>query len=98
MPVRQDAAGNLWAELAGERPESVVIGGHLDCVPNGGWLDGCWNVMAGLEVLRYLKAKGKPPVTVKLVSWATRKAPVSDAAFSAPAHSPGISTSRTCAT
>jgi len=70
LSYRQDAAGNLWATLEGERPEFVTIGGHLDSVPNGGWLDGCWNVMAGLEVVRYLKAKGKPPLTVKLVSWA----------------------------
>ncbi len=70
MPCRQDAAGNLWATLEGEQPEFVTIGGHLDSVPNGGWLDGCWNVMAGLEVVRYLKSKGKPPVSVKLVSWA----------------------------
>jgi amidase, hydantoinase/carbamoylase family len=69
IPHRQDVAGNTWATLEGERPEALVIGGHLDSVPNGGWLDGCWNVIAGLEVLRYLKAKGKPPVTVKLVNW-----------------------------
>jgi N-carbamoyl-L-amino-acid hydrolase len=69
IPVRIDVAGNLWAELAGKRPESVVIGGHLDSVPNGGWLDGCWNVIAGLEVLRAIQARGVPPVTVKLVSW-----------------------------
>ena len=68
IPCRHDAAGNLWATLEGERPEFVPIGGHLDSVPNGGWLDGCWNVMAGLEVVRYLKAKGKPPVSVKLVA------------------------------
>jgi hydantoinase/carbamoylase family amidase len=70
IPHRQDAAGNTWATLEGERPEALLIGGHLDSVPNGGWLDGCWNVIAGLEVLRYLKAKGKPPVTIKLVNWA----------------------------
>jgi hydantoinase/carbamoylase family amidase len=69
LPVRMDSAGNLWAELAGARPEAVVIGGHLDSVPNGGWLDGCWNVIAGLEVVRAIQEKGVPPVTVKLVSW-----------------------------
>jgi len=69
IPVRMDCAGNIWAEVAGVRPESIVIGGHLDSVPNGGWLDGCWNVIAGLEVLRSIKERGIPPVTVKLVSW-----------------------------
>jgi len=70
IPHRQDIAGNTWATLEGERPEALLIGGHLDSVPNGGWLDGCWNVIAGLEVMRYFKAKGKPPVTIKLVNWA----------------------------
>jgi N-carbamoyl-L-amino-acid hydrolase len=41
-------------------------------VPNGGWLDGCLNVMAGVEILRRINAEyeGKPPVTVRLVDWA----------------------------
>jgi N-carbamoyl-L-amino-acid hydrolase len=41
-------------------------------VPNGGWLDGCLNVLAGLEILRRLSAQygGRPPVTVRLVDWA----------------------------
>ncbi|HET6450254.1 MAG TPA: hydantoinase/carbamoylase family amidase [Spirochaetia bacterium] len=69
LSYRQDAAGNLWATLEGDRPEFITLGGHLDSVPNGGWLDGCWNVIAALEVVRYLKSKGKPPLTVKLVSW-----------------------------
>ena len=70
VPHRTDVAGNLWATLEGERPEALVIGGHLDSVPNGGWLDGCWNVIAGLEVLRAYKLSGqKPPVTLKVVSW-----------------------------
>jgi N-carbamoyl-L-amino-acid hydrolase len=70
LPWRTDAAGNLWATLEGERPEALVIGGHLDSVPNGGWLDGCWNVIAGLEVVRAYRLSGKkPPFTLKLVNW-----------------------------
>ena len=44
----------------------------MDSVPNGGWLDGCLNVMAGVEILRRINAQyhGKPPVTVRLVDWA----------------------------
>ncbi|MBB6096788.1 N-carbamoyl-L-amino-acid hydrolase [Deinobacterium chartae] len=68
--VRTDPAGNLWATLEGERDTALIIGGHLDSVPNGGWLDGCLNVLAGLEVLRRIAAQGKPPVTVRLVDWA----------------------------
>jgi N-carbamoyl-L-amino-acid hydrolase len=48
----------------------VLIGGHIDSVPNGGWLDGALNVVAGVEVLRRLAEAGRPPVTVRLVNWA----------------------------
>jgi hydantoinase/carbamoylase family amidase len=65
-----DAAGNQWFTLAGESPRAVLIGGHMDSVPNGGWLDGCLNAFAGVEVLRRIAADGTPPVTVRLVSWA----------------------------
>src|SRR5205823_11482214 len=37
---------------------------------NGGWLDGCLNVLAAVEVLRRIAEEGRPPVTVRLVSWA----------------------------
>ncbi len=58
--------------MRGESDKSLLIGGHLDSVPNGGWLDGCLNVLAGLEILRRLHAQyaGRPPVTVRLVDWA----------------------------
>jgi len=67
-----DAAGNLWSTLRGESENCLLIGGHMDSVPNGGWLDGCLNVMAGVEILRRINAQynGKPPVTVRLVDWA----------------------------
>jgi N-carbamoyl-L-amino-acid hydrolase len=65
-----DAAGNQWFTLAGESERAVVIGGHLDSVPNGGWLDGALNVVAGAEVLRRIAADGTPLVSVRLVSWA----------------------------
>jgi N-carbamoyl-L-amino-acid hydrolase len=65
-----DAAGNQWFTLAGATDEAVLLGGHIDSVPNGGWLDGCLNVMAGVEVLRRLAADGQPPLTVRLVNWA----------------------------
>ncbi len=65
-----DAAGNQWFTLAGESDRAVLIGGHVDSVPNGGWLDGCLNVTAGVEVLRRVAGDGTPPVTVRLVNWA----------------------------
>jgi N-carbamoyl-L-amino-acid hydrolase len=70
VEVDTDEAGNLWAVLRGERPETLVVGSHLDSVPKGGWLDGALGVMAGLELLRALSAEGTPPVTVALVDWA----------------------------
>ncbi len=70
VEVDQDEAGNLWAYLRGERPETVIVGSHLDSVPKGGWLDGCFGVMAGLEVLRTYAAAGTPPCTIALVDWA----------------------------
>lgn len=72
LPVEQhyDAAGNYWVTLPGASKRALLMGGHLDSVPNGGWLDGCLNVLAGLEVLRHFAAKGQPPVTIRLVDWA----------------------------
>jgi hydantoinase/carbamoylase family amidase len=65
-----DEAGNQWFTLCGASDRALLIGGHMDSVPNGGWLDGCLNVMAGVEVLRRIAAEGTPPLTVRLVSWA----------------------------
>jgi beta-ureidopropionase / N-carbamoyl-L-amino-acid hydrolase len=74
LPVEHhhDAAGNNWATLAGESEKSLLIGGHLDSVPNGGWLDGSLDALAGLEVMRRIASEfhGRPPVTVRLVDWA----------------------------
>src|SRR5215217_9440107 len=65
-----DEAGNQWFTLRGRSERTLLIGGHMDSVPNGGWLDGCLNVLAGAEVLCRIASEGKPPVTVRLVDWA----------------------------
>ena len=65
-----DSAGNQWFTLRGGSERAVLIGGHIDSVPNGGWLDGSLNVVAGAEVLRRVAADGTPRVTVRLVNWA----------------------------
>src|SRR5438445_12080572 len=74
LPVEMhtDAAGNLWTTLPGQSERALLIGGHMDSVPNGGWLDGCLNVLAGVEILRRINTQynSKPPVTVRLVDWA----------------------------
>ena len=72
LEIHNDAAGNTWFTLPGDSPKCLLIGGHMDSVPNGGWLDGSLNVLAGVEILRRIHAQynGKPPVTVRLVDWA----------------------------
>ena len=72
VEVHDDAAGNLWATLPGGCERAIVLGGHIDSVPNGGWLDGCLGTLAAVEVLRRLAVApdGRPPVTVRLVDWA----------------------------
>src|SRR5256714_1291415 len=69
--IHNDAAGNFWATLAGKSDKALLIGGHIDSVPNGGWLDGGLNTLAGVEILRRIneQCKGNPPVTVRLVDW-----------------------------
>ena len=67
-----DAAGNNWVTLRGASEKDLLLGGHLDSVPNGGWLDGSLDELAGLEVFRRIAAEynGRPPVTIRLVDWA----------------------------
>jgi hydantoinase/carbamoylase family amidase len=67
--VETDEAGNFWATATGDSEEAVILGGHIDSVPNGGWLDGALNVIGALEVFRSL-ASQKRPVTLRLVDWA----------------------------
>jgi N-carbamoyl-L-amino-acid hydrolase len=70
MEEEIDEAGNQWFTLPGGSDRALLIGGHIDSVPNGGWLDGALNVMAGVEVLRRIAEEGEPPVRVRLVNWA----------------------------
>ena len=66
---RTDPAGNTWYTLQGESDETVIIGGHLDSVPNGGWLDGALGVIVGLGALRMFAGR-RPPLTITVVDWA----------------------------
>lgn len=72
LETRRDAAGNLWSTFHGRSSRTLILGGHLDSVPNGGWLDGALDLLAGLEVVRRLAADHPegPPLTVRLVDWA----------------------------
>jgi len=70
LEAEVDPAGNRWWTLRGRSERAVLLGGHIDSVPNGGWLDGSLNVLAAVEVLRRIIEDGEPAVTVRLVDWA----------------------------
>src|SRR5205814_1738340 len=72
LPVDEtvDEAGNQWFTMRGASERALLIGGHIDSVPNGGWLDGALNILAGVEVMRRIAEEGEPPLTVRLVNWA----------------------------
>ncbi|OUO93503.1 Zn-dependent hydrolase [Cloacibacillus sp. An23] len=63
METSRDAAGNLHGVLPGTEPglKSIIIGSHLDTVPEGGLFDGAYGVAGGLEVVRRLKEEGRRP-------------------------------------
>jgi N-carbamoyl-L-amino-acid hydrolase len=73
LPVEshRDAAGNVWVTLKGQTNKALILGSHLDSVPNGGWLDGALGVLGGFAILKhYATASEPPPVTIRLVDWA----------------------------
>lgn len=70
LSVELDSAGNQWVTVPGAREDAVLVAGHLDSVPNGGWLDGCLGTLTALEALRRYAKRADKPVTLKLVDWA----------------------------
>lgn len=64
-----DTAGNVWAKFAGENADAIVIGSHIDSVPDGGWLDGALGVVAGMGIGAYALAGQKPKNTLYVVGW-----------------------------
>ncbi|AJY48966.1 MULTISPECIES: Zn-dependent hydrolase [Halomonadaceae] len=60
MTLGVDQMGNIFARRAGRRDDlpPVVTGSHLDTQPTGGRFDGCYGVLAGLEVIRVLNDHG----------------------------------------
>ena len=66
-----DEAGNLWASVGGEREAFVIVGSHIDAVPDGGWLDGALGALTALEAVRRLAANAdRPALGVRFVDWA----------------------------
>lgn len=71
LEPQRDAAGNLWAGVEGESASFLIVGSHIDAVPNGGWLDGVLGLLTALEVMRQLARSGaRPPIGVRFVDWA----------------------------
>lgn len=64
LDVAVDRIGNIfgiWAtEGIADRPP-LMLGSHIDTVINAGIYDGCYGVLAGLEVIETLKASGYIP-------------------------------------
>jgi N-carbamoyl-L-amino-acid hydrolase len=60
LTVRVDQVGNIFARRAGRNNDlaPVMTGSHIDTQPTGGKFDGCYGVLAGLEVMRTLNDAG----------------------------------------
>jgi len=68
--VRRDAAANVFARFGGEG-ETILVGSHLDSVPEGGRFDGALGVLCAVEALESLvEAKTKLRRPVEVVAWA----------------------------
>nr|WP_314871652.1 Zn-dependent hydrolase [uncultured Pseudomonas sp.] len=70
--VSIDAVGNIFARRPGRNPSlaPVMTGSHIDTQPTGGKFDGCFGVMAGLEVIRTLNDLGvETEAPLEVVVW-----------------------------
>jgi allantoate deiminase len=68
--VRRDPAANLYARFPGEG-EVVLVGSHLDSVPEGGRFDGALGVLCAVEAVEsLLDAKVKVRRPIEVVAWA----------------------------
>ena len=71
MTVRRNAVGNLVGTYPGRTARKIVMGSHIDSVPNGGMFDGCLGVMGAIEVVRTLHERGiRLEHTVEVGAWA----------------------------
>ncbi|MGU3496773.1 M20 family metallo-hydrolase [Xanthobacteraceae bacterium A53D] len=67
-----DAAANLFLRLEGRDPAlpPVVAGSHIDSQPTGGKFDGTFGVLAALEVVEAIAARGEKPLrSIEVVAW-----------------------------
>jgi N-carbamoyl-L-amino-acid hydrolase len=72
LEITVDRIGNIFGRRPGKNPSlpSVATGSHIDTQPTGGRFDGCYGVMAGLEVMRTLQEQGmQTEAPLELVIW-----------------------------
>lgn len=72
LEVSVDQIGNIFGRRPGSNPElaPVCTGSHIDTQPTGGRFDGCFGVMAGLEVMRTLQERGiRTEAPLELAIW-----------------------------
>lgn len=72
MSVWQDAGGNQWGryQSTDANARSLVLGSHLDTVPNGGKYDGMLGVIAPLAVVQYCFDNGvRFPFNIDIVGF-----------------------------
>ena len=61
LAVRRDAAGNVLGRLGEPEEPPLVLGSHLDTVPDAGRFDGPLGVLAGIAVAGRVQARGLAP-------------------------------------
>ena len=61
LSAELDSAGNVLGRWESGEGKAVLLGSHLDTVPNGGRFDGALGVLAALDVVRRLRADGVKP-------------------------------------
>lgn len=72
LTLRVDQIGNIFARRAGRNNDlpPVATGSHIDTQPTGGKFDGCYGVLAGLEVMRVLDEQGiETEAPLEVVIW-----------------------------
>jgi len=71
LRIVEDAAANIWGWWDVGHGPALVLGSHIDSVPNGGTYDGPLGVLGALEAIRALRESGAtPPFPLAVVAWA----------------------------
>ncbi|WP_313017033.1 Zn-dependent hydrolase [Acetoanaerobium noterae] len=64
LEIVVDYIGNIfgiWSSSENESKDPIMVGSHIDTVINAGMLDGCYGVIAGIEMIKTLKDGGYKP-------------------------------------